>query len=157
MAQLKLSYGQKLSGMDADALAADSATQDAKAKLIDANTRLSDLRAQFARSVRRDPKVLAARQDMQDAKVTRVAAAALLDGAYDAREIALEYAYWLHQHDPYTYRYNPTYYDPYYSVSYPSYYGSGYGYGVGTTYTGTNLGADPFFRGGRNSRNVFVR
>ena len=107
-------------------LKGDSAVQDAKTKLVDASGKVSDMRSAFKRSVRRDPKVALARRDMDDARVARVTSSALLDGAIEARDIALDYAYYLHFHDPYTYRYSPNYYDS----SYYDYAGAGLGYGV---------------------------
>ena len=125
-AELKLAYATKVSDMESDAVKSDSAVQDAKTKLVDASGKVSDMRSAFRRSVRRDPKVALARRDMDDARVARVTAAALLDGAIEARYIALDYAYYLHFHDPYTYRYSPNYYDS----SYYDYSGAGLGYGV---------------------------
>jgi hypothetical protein len=133
-ARLKLAYAKALGTMESNALQADAATQDAKTRLVDASAKVSDLRAAFARSLRRDPKVLAARQDFQDARVDRAAAAALYDGALEARDIAMDYAYDLHRYDPYTYRYTGNYYDPYYDY--------GYGYNYGTT-----VGYSPFLGG----------
>jgi hypothetical protein len=154
-AQLKLAYARKLSAMEANALQSDSAVQDAKTKLVDASAKISDLRAQFQRNVRRDPKMLAARKDYQDAQIARATSTALLAGALEARDIALDYAYDLHIHDPYTYRYNPTYYDPYYNYNYGSGYATGYGYSGVYNGATSNIGADPFFRGREGRR--FVR
>src|SRR5439155_17540937 len=91
-AHLKLAYAKKLSEMESDALKADSATQDARSKLVDASAKVSDLRAQFQRSLGREQKVLTARKEMDDAKVARAGAAAIYDGALEARDIALDYA-----------------------------------------------------------------
>ena len=125
-AELKLAYATKVSDMESDALKADSPTQDAKSRLIDAAAKTADLRAQFQRSLHRDKTVLAARREMQDAKVARVAASAMLDGALEARDIALDYAYWLHRRDPYTYRYiGNSYLDDLYG---------GYGFGSSLVY-----------------------
>jgi hypothetical protein len=137
-AKLRLAYARRLSAMEGEALGADSAVQAARSRFMEAAAKLSDLRASFARSLRRDTKVVAARQQMEDARVDRAAAHAVLVGAIEARDIALDYAWMLHWHDPYTYRYNPSYYDWY--GGYPSYLG-------GFSYTGSNFGNGPFFQG----------
>ena len=131
-AELKLAYATKVSDMESDAIKADSATQEAKTRLVEASGKVSDMRSAFQRSLRRDPKVALARRDMDDARVARVTSSALLDGALEARDIALDYAYYLHFHDPYTYRYSPNYYDS-------------YGYGIGYGYT-SNFINNPFNR-----------
>jgi hypothetical protein len=142
-AELKLAYATKASDMESDAIKADSAVQDAKTKLVDASSKVSDMRSAFRRSVRRDPKVALARRDLDDARVARVTASAMLDGAVEARDIALDYAYYLHFHDPYTYRYSPNYYDS----SLYDYSGVGLGYGVSP-----NLITNPFNNAGNNRR-----
>ncbi len=133
-AHLKLAYATKMSDMESSALKSDSATQDARAKLIEASAKVSDLRAAFQRSVRHDQKYLVAQKELEDARVARVAAAALLDGALEARDLALEYAYYLHRSDPYTYRYTG---NNYYGYPYDNYnaYGGGYGYGYAVNRT----------------------
>jgi len=143
-AELKLAYATKVSDMESDAIKSDSATQDAKTKLVDASSKVSDLRSAFQRSLRRDQKVVAARRDMQDARVARVASSAMLDGAIEAREIALDYAYWLHRRDPYTYRSIGNAYDPYYDSGYGVGYGSGIGIGYSSNFINNPFNNRPF-------------
>ena len=140
-AELKLAYATKVSDMENDALKADAEVQTAKANLVDASTRVSEMRASFQRSVRRNEKFVSARKDWQDARVDKVATAAMVEGALDAREIALRYAYWLHRYDPYTYSGGV-------SNGYPIYIDNGYGYGSGINYGGYGVQTttfDPFF------------
>src|SRR5436190_1972938 len=112
-AQLKLAYATRMSEMESDALKADSGAQTARTQLVEASTKLTELRAKFQRSIKRDQTFVAARNQMDDARINRVGAAAYLEGAYESRNIALDYALYLHRHDPYTYRYNPSYGYPY--------------------------------------------
>src|SRR5262249_635714 len=65
-AELKLAYARQMSEMESDALKGDSDTQDARAKYMDATSRLTEMRAAFARSVRRDHKFVAAKKEMED-------------------------------------------------------------------------------------------
>jgi len=78
--------------------------------------------------------VIAAKKDFEDARVSRVTASAMLDGALEARDLALDYAFYLHRRDPYTYRYVGNTYDPYSDL-----YGYNYNYG----YRGTVI-SSPF-------------
>ena len=112
-AELKLAYATRMSDIEADALKDDTAVLDAKAALMQASGKVSDLCAEFALAAPRS-KVHRGQRDMDDAKIARATSAALLDGAIEARNIAMDYAYYMHNHDPYTYRYTGnTYYDPY--------------------------------------------
>lgn len=125
-AQLKLAYATKISDMESDALLADSAAQDAKTQLVSASAKVTDLRAAFRRSVKRDQTFVAARKEMDEAKVVKAGATAFLDGAVEARNIAMTYAYSLHRRDPYTYRYAGSYGYPYDSVISSIGYGTSY-------------------------------
>jgi hypothetical protein len=128
-AQLKLAYAMRASDMEASALKADSSFQEAKAQFIDVSQKLTDMRGRFQRTYKRDQKYVIARKDFDDAKVASAASSAMLDGAIDARNIAMYYAYWLHRYDPNTYRYYayPTVYDGYgvYGSNYSFYPGYG--------------------------------
>jgi hypothetical protein len=123
-AELKLAYSMKATDIEASALKSDASFQEAKARFVDASDKLTEMRGRFERNYRRDQKYAAARKDFDDAKVAAAASSAMLDGAVDARYIALYYAYWLHRYDPNTYRYNayPTIYDGY------GVYGSNYSF-----------------------------
>lgn len=126
-AAVQLQYGTKLSQMEADAFLADKDVQDAKAQFLDASNHLADLRAQFERSIRRDATFVAARNQLDDARIQRTTSDALLVGAVQARDIAVDYAYSLHQYDQYRYLSAGGL-----GWEYPyGGYGYGYGYGIG--------------------------
>jgi hypothetical protein len=125
--------------------------QIAKGNLVDASARVSQMRNDFQRSIKRNDKFVAARQDYQNARVEKVASASLAEGAIEARNIALTYAYWLHRYDPYTYSGGvsngyPIYFDGGYT---PYNAGFGYGYGYGINHGGYGIQTttfDPFWR-----------
>ena len=58
-AHVKLDYASRLSDRENAALAADSAVQDAKRRMVDAGAKVNDLRSHFARSVKRNNQFVA--------------------------------------------------------------------------------------------------
>ncbi|MBV8781796.1 MAG: hypothetical protein JO353_10400 [Phycisphaerae bacterium] len=119
-ATLKLSYASSASAMESAALAADERVQSAHARLVAAGQKSAALRADFERSLHRSPEFLAARRNYDDARVMRLTADAFLDGAVNARDVAMAYAYYIHRFDQYSY--SPGLLSP------GLYYGAGYGY-----------------------------
>lgn len=103
MATLKLGYASTATAMEAAALAADQGVQDARTKLMDAAAKTRDMRRDFDRRVRRDPQFLASQATLDQARVNRVVSGAFLESAINAREIALDYSYYLHRWDQYKY------------------------------------------------------
>jgi len=125
VATVKMGYASTLSAMEAAALAADNAVQDARNRLVDASNRARDMRGRFSRSVRHDPDFVAGRSRIDGLMVERIVADNFLEGAVNARNIALRYSYYLHRWD----QYRNSVYGLY---GYGSYgYGNGYGYGGG--------------------------
>ena len=122
LATLKLGYASTVSAMEAAALSADNGVQDARNRLVEAGSRVRDMRGNFARTVRTDPQFMARRENADQLRIERVVTDAFLRGAINAREIALDYAYYLHRWDQYRYS------GLYGSYVYP-YYDVGYGYG----------------------------
>jgi len=119
-ATLKLSYASAASAMEVAALSADGDVMQTHARLILAGDRVGQMRQDFERQIRRDPEFLAARRNLDQARIARLTADAFLSGAVDAREVAMDYAYYLHRFDQYSY--TPVGY------GYPQYpYGYGYG------------------------------
>ena len=116
-ATLKLSYASSASAMEAAALAADDRVQQTRARLVLAGQKAATMREEFARSVRRSDEFLAARRSFDDSRIARITAEAFLDGAIDARDYALNYAYYIHRFDQYSYS--------------PALLGSGLYYGAG--------------------------
>jgi len=117
LATLKLSYASAQSAMESAALNADKSVADARTKLIDAAAKTREMRRGFDRGVRRDPEFLAGRNRYEEARINRVVSSAYLESAINAREIALDYAYYVHRWDQYRYS-SGGYYDPYYGNSY---------------------------------------
>jgi hypothetical protein len=126
-ATLKLSYASAASAMEVAALSADSDVMQTRARLITAGDKVGQMRTDFDRQVRRNPEFLAARRNLDEARIARLTAEAFLDGALDARSVALDYAYYLHRFDQYSYA--PVVPTAYGYSPYP--YGYGYGYGTG--------------------------
>jgi cell division septum initiation protein DivIVA len=122
-ATLKLSYASAASAMEVASLSADADVMQTHARLIEAADKVGVMRADFEREIHRNPEFLAARRNLDEARINRLTADAFLSGAVDARDVALNYAYYLRQ-----YSYTPAAYG---SNLYPFSYGYGYGYGNG--------------------------
>jgi hypothetical protein len=128
-ATLKLSYASSASAMEVAALAADADVMQTHARLLEAADKVAAMRTDFERSIRRSPEFLAARRNLDEARIARLTAEAFLDGAIDARGVALDYAYYLHRFDQSSYAQSAVSYAPY-----PFVYGYGngvYGNGIG--------------------------
>lgn len=132
-ADLRLEYSTKASGMEVDALMADSAYQEARTRLVEASQRVSQLQDNFNRSIKRNVEFVAARNLMSNLNIAYLSSDAYLQSAIEARNIALTYAYKLHYYDQYryttaypyddSYRYNPNVYQAgYYRSGYSPYY-----------------------------------
>jgi hypothetical protein len=125
MATVKLGYLSQLSAMESAALNADRAVQDSRTALLDAGTKSREMRRTFDRKLRRDPDFLANRGRIDDLRINKVVAGAFLESAINARNIALDYAYYVHRWDQYKYSQYGIYADPY-GGGYSQYYGGGY-------------------------------
>jgi hypothetical protein len=119
-ATLKLSYASAASAMEVAALSADSDVMQTRGQLLLVANKINAMRADFERQIHRNPEFLEARRNLDNARINRLVADAFLTGAVDARSIALDYAYYVHRFDQYSYS----------PISYPVYpYAYGYGYG----------------------------
>ncbi|HEY0008795.1 MAG TPA: hypothetical protein VGB55_08740 [Tepidisphaeraceae bacterium] len=123
MARMKLNFAIDNRKLESDALARDSAFQDARRRYIAAATRLGEMRQDHAMAISTNDELKAIRQQVASARIEKLVAAAYLDSTVRARNIALRYD-WAR------------------SVSerqrvgngYPSYFrGGSYGYGQGVT------------------------
>jgi len=131
-ASLKLSYATSISAMEAVAMAQDSRVQETRARLVTAGRQLAELRARGDRQVRRDEQFVAARRAFEDSRIAHVTADAYLDSVIEARNIAVDYAYYLHGWDYIRYASGYGNYG-YPSFGYPYYGGifaNGLSYGV---------------------------
>lgn len=102
MATLKMNYASDARAMEQLALETDSQTLEAQARHRDAATRVSEMKREFDEALRNDPDLLAARENLADARIARLTAAAYLKGAALAAEEALDFAYYLNRYHRYT-------------------------------------------------------
>lgn len=119
LATLKMTYAADARAMEQLALETDSTTQEARAKLREAAVRVGEMKKEFDEALRNDPDLLAARENLEDARIARLTASAYLKGAAIAAEEALDFAYYLNRYPRYQgagYRD----YREYYPYSYPS-------------------------------------
>jgi hypothetical protein len=124
LATIKLRYSMKATNREAELLRQSSEVHEARTQLASASDRVSSLRSRFDADLRDDPDLVAARRAVFDQKVATVAASAYLSGLYESRGIALDYAYFVRQYNPY----RVMGYDPYgFNRSYYA-YGNGYNY-----------------------------
>jgi hypothetical protein len=122
-ATIKLGYASTVSAMEAAALQADQGFQDARQRLVNAGTRAREMREKFGRGVRRDPQFLAQRDMVDQLRVARIVSDNFLEGAINARAIALDYAFWVDRFIYYRYSQYGIYGYPY---GYDSYFGGPY-------------------------------
>lgn len=102
MATLKMNYAADARAMEQLALAVSDEHKDAQAKLRQAATRVSELKTDFDEALRNDQDLLAARRNLEDARIARLTASAYLKGASIAAEEALDFAYYLNRYSRYS-------------------------------------------------------
>jgi hypothetical protein len=119
MATLKMSYAADARAMEQLALETNTEAKDAQAKFRQASARVSDLRKDFDDALRNDRDLLAARRNLEDARIARLTANAYLKGAREAADLAIDFAYYLNRYT----RYNGVNYG-----DYRDYYPYRYGY-----------------------------
>ena len=120
MAQIKMRYASAATKREVDALQKSDEVRQAKSLLVSSAQSTAKLRNRFNDDLREDPDLIAARKAVYDQKVAYVASRTYLDGLYEARGIALDYAYFVRGYNPY----RVMGYDPY-GFRY-SYYGYNY-------------------------------
>lgn len=117
LAQLKMNYATRASDMEIEALEAQPQVLEARQKLVETGRELSAMQADFEKSVRNNPDLLAARNVLEDTRIARVTSATYLNSALKVAETALDYAYDQSYNDryiphvygysyPYSYRYS---------------------------------------------------
>jgi hypothetical protein len=118
MAQIKMRYASAATKREVDALSKSDEVRQAKSLLVSSAQNTTKLRNRFADDVREDPDLVAARRAVFDQKVAYVASHTYLDALYEARGIALDYAYFVRGYNPY----RVMGYDPYgFRYSYSGY------------------------------------
>jgi hypothetical protein len=125
MATLKMNYAANARAMEQLALETNAEAKDAQTKFRQASARVSDLRKDFDDALRNDRDLLAARRNLEDARIARLTANAYVKGAREAADLAIDFAYYLNRYT----RYNGVSYGDYRDY-YP------YNYGSGGTFTG---------------------
>jgi hypothetical protein len=120
MAQIKMRYAAAATKREVDALSKSGEVRQARSLLVSSAQNTTKLRNRFNDDLREDPDLVAARRAVFDQKVAYVASHAYLDALYEARGIALDYAYFVRGYNPY----RVMGYDPY-GFRY-SYYGYNY-------------------------------
>jgi hypothetical protein len=101
LATLKMNYAADARAMEQIALDSNNEAKDAQAKLRTASTRVAELKRDFDDALRNDRDLLAARENLEDARVARLTASAYLKGAATAAEDALDFAYYLNRYSRY--------------------------------------------------------
>ena len=101
MAWLKLSYSMRMTQRESEALRQSAEVRDARNQLAAATERVTALRTRFDQDLREDPDLIAARRAVFDQKVAMIAAQTYMAGLYEARGIAIDYAYFIRRHNPY--------------------------------------------------------
>ena len=94
LATAKLDYAQVLTDMEVTALKADSKVADMRSKLMSAGAKVKSMREAFGLSVRNNAELAALRGKIDDARVALITAEAFRNGAVDAANSALDYAYY---------------------------------------------------------------
>lgn len=142
LASSKLDYARRATGIRSLALAEDAAVAEALARVQTASARVRGMRAEFNQRIRDDAAVLAAREQVFEARVASVAAAAYEDSARLVRRLAWDYARFLHRNDAWP-TYGPGFFDPYFG-----FYSGGRGvpYDVGFNASMTPVGGYGFKR-----------
>ena len=101
MATLKMNYAADARAMEQLAIDTNAEAKDAQAKLRQAATRVAELKTDFDDALRNDRDLLAARRNLEDARIARLTASAYLKGASIAAEEALDFAYYLNRYSRY--------------------------------------------------------
>lgn len=111
IATLKMRVNRDARAMERDALDGNDRVRQAREELAKASGKVSELRGGFERSLRENDNLKQARLDLEDARLSRLAAETYFLGSNYAAGLALDFSYHLHRYD-----YNN--------------YGYGYGYGA---------------------------
>ena len=97
MATLKMSYATDIRAMEASALNNEPDVKTAQDRLVNAGTRVAELRQRHDESLRTNPDILMARRNLDDARLAKLTAEAFLHAAYGAGVTALDYSYWVNR------------------------------------------------------------
>jgi hypothetical protein len=115
-ATLKLSYSATATAMEVAAMTADPNVSEARERLVAAGHRVAELHEQFDDAVHNSPAVLAARKNVEDARIAAVASDAFYLEARNVANVSMDWAYYLRQHP-----YPQSVYSPDYATGYPQF------------------------------------
>jgi len=101
MATLKMNYAADARAMEQLAIETNAEAKDAQAKFRQASAKVSDLRKDFDEALRNDRDLLAARRNLEDARIARLTANAYVQGAREAADLAIDFAYYLNRYTRY--------------------------------------------------------
>jgi hypothetical protein len=96
LAAVKLGYASSATAMEVTAEMADPRISDARLKLMDTGTHLAELEKGFAQHVREAPEMVAARAKIEDARLARLVALTVQEGAAEVATDAMDYLYYTH-------------------------------------------------------------
>lgn len=99
MASQKLQFASDAHNMERDALDKDTAVQDARQKMVQANARVTELRTAFDTSIRTNSQIVQARHNLEMARVELITAEAYYSAATVAGAVATDYSYYRHRWD----------------------------------------------------------
>jgi hypothetical protein len=99
LANVKLDYAQVVTDMEVAALRNDSKVADARNKLMAAGARVQAQRDGFDASMRSSKELAKLRDQIEDARVASITSEAYRDGAVEAANTALDYAYWKNRYN----------------------------------------------------------
>jgi hypothetical protein len=99
LATLKMEYASDARSMESTVLSNDASLADARKRMIAASQKTVQMRAEQDDSLRDNPQILAARENLEDARIALITSQAYLTGSYLAGAAALDYAYYLHRND----------------------------------------------------------
>ena len=94
LATVKLDYAQVVTDMEVTALKSDPKVADTRGKLMTAGKRVRDMRDGFDNTIRNSPDLASLRAKIADAKIAYITAESFRDGAVEAANTALDYAYY---------------------------------------------------------------
>jgi hypothetical protein len=99
MAELKMEYASDARSMESIVLSNNTELADARKHMIAASQKTVQMRNDFDESLRDNPQILAARENLEDARVALITSQAYLNGSSIVSSAALDYAYYLHRND----------------------------------------------------------
>jgi hypothetical protein len=99
MASQKLQFASDAHNMERDALDKDTAVQDARQKMVQANARVAELRTAFDTSIRTNAQIVQARHNLEMARVELITAEAYYNAATVAGAVATDFSYYRHRWD----------------------------------------------------------